>query len=147
MLAAAAAAIAFGEPEDIIGNDDLGPYLDDDAAIAWVMRGWATDALLDGYEQVRPLNGAELKSLPLLARGSALRFFLTRLVDLAATPKDALVSPKNPIEYVRRLRFHQGVRSIADYGLEEAVRKMTSAPAWAQTSLSRDSARGVMTSS
>ena len=56
--------------------------------------------------------------MPMLARGAALRFLLTRAYDWLNTPKDALVSPKNPIEYVRRLRFHQGVRSIADYGLE-----------------------------
>ena len=58
--------------------------------------------------------------MPMLARGAALRFLLTRAYDWLNTPKDALVSRKNPLEYVRRLRFHQGVRSIADYGLEEA---------------------------
>ena len=57
-----------------------------------------------------------------LARGAALRFLLTRAYDWLNTPPDALVSRKNPLEYVRRLRFHQGVRSIADYGLEETVR-------------------------
>ena len=46
-----------------------------------------------------------------------MRFLLTRAYDWLHTPKDALVSPKNPMDYVRRLRFHQGVRSIADYGL------------------------------
>ena len=56
-------------------------------------------------------------AMPTLARGAALRFLLTRAYDWLNTPKDALVSPKNPIEYVRRLRFHQGVRSIAEYGL------------------------------
>jgi homoserine kinase type II len=79
-------------------------------------------ALLRGYEELRPLNPAEREAMPRLARGAALRFLLTRAYDWLNTPRDALVSPKNPLEYVRRLRFHQGVRSIADYGLEEAVR-------------------------
>ena len=79
-------------------------------------------ALLRGYEELRPLTPAEREAMPQLARGAALRFLLTRAYDWLNTPRDALVSPKNPLEYVRRLLFHQGVRSIADYGLEEAVR-------------------------
>jgi homoserine kinase type II len=79
-------------------------------------------ALLRGYEELRPLSPAEREAMPLLARGAALRFLLTRAYDWLNTPPDALVSRKNPLEYVRRLRFHQGARSIADYGLEEAVR-------------------------
>jgi homoserine kinase type II len=74
-------------------------------------------ALLRGYEEVRPLTGAEREAMPLLARGAAMRFLLTRAFDLLNTPKNALVSPKNPMEYMRRLRFHQTVESIADYGL------------------------------
>lgn len=74
-------------------------------------------AFLRGYEEVRPLTAAEREAMPILARGAALRFLLTRAYDWLNTPKDALVSPKNPLEYVRRLRFHQGVRSIAEYGL------------------------------
>jgi homoserine kinase type II len=76
-------------------------------------------AFLRGYETVRPITPAERAVMPTLARGAALRFLLTRAYDWLNTPKDALVSPKNPIEYVRRLRFHQGVQSIADYGLSE----------------------------
>ena len=79
-------------------------------------------AFLRGYETVRPLTAAERAAMPTLARGAALRFLLTRAYDWLNTPKDALVSPKDPIEYVRRLRFHQGVRSIADYGLSETAR-------------------------
>jgi len=78
-------------------------------------------ALLRGYESVRPLTEAERAAMPTLARGAAMRFLLTRAYDWLNTPKDALVSPKNPMEYVRRLRFHQGVRSIADYGLAETT--------------------------
>jgi homoserine kinase type II len=74
-------------------------------------------ALLSAYGRVRQLSKAEEEALPLLARGSALRFLLTRLVDFLNVPKGALVRPKDPLEYVRKLRFQQGVRSIRDYGI------------------------------
>jgi len=79
-------------------------------------------ALLRSYEEVRALCAAEREAMPMLARGAALRFLITRAYDWLNTPKDALVSPKNPVEYVRRLRFHQSARSIADYGLGEGAR-------------------------
>jgi homoserine kinase type II len=63
------------------------------------------------------LSAAERAALPLLARGAALRFLLTRLYDWIHTPSTALVSRKDPLEYLARLRFHRGVRSLADYGL------------------------------
>jgi homoserine kinase type II len=75
-------------------------------------------ALLRGYEEVRLLSRTEREAMPMLARGAALRFLLTRAYDWLNTPAEALVSPKNPLEYVRRLRFHQSVRSISEYGLE-----------------------------
>ena len=53
----------------------------------------------------------------MLARGSALRFMLTRLVDWLNVPPGAKVAPKDPIEYLRKLRFHRGVASARDYGL------------------------------
>ncbi len=74
-------------------------------------------ALLQGYESVRPLNGEERDALPLLARGSALRFLLTRLYDWVHTPPDAMVKRKDPKEYLAKLRFHRGVSSLRDYGL------------------------------
>jgi len=74
-------------------------------------------ALLRGYEEVRLLSRPEREAMPMLARGAALRFLLTRAYDWLNTPSEALVSPKNPLEYVRRLRFHQGVRAITEYGL------------------------------
>jgi homoserine kinase type II len=52
-----------------------------------------------------------------LARGAALRFLLTRLVDFLNVPPGALVRPKDPLEYVRKLRFHQNVASARDYGI------------------------------
>lgn len=74
-------------------------------------------AMIDGYQKIRPFSGAEKEALPLLARGAALRFLLTRLVDWLNVPDGALVRPKDPIEYVKKLRFHQQVQSVRDYGL------------------------------
>jgi homoserine kinase type II len=75
-------------------------------------------ALLTAYRAVRPLTGAEIAVLPLLARGSALRFLLTRLYDWLTVPEGALVVPKNPVEYYKKLRFHRGVSDAAAYGLD-----------------------------
>lgn len=76
-------------------------------------------ALLKGYASVRPLQPREVSVLPVLARGSALRFLLTRAYDWINTPPDALVKRKDPGEYLRRLRFHQAVKTAAEYGLAE----------------------------
>ena len=73
-------------------------------------------AILSGYESVRPLTTTECDVLPVLCRGAALRFFLTRLVDWTDTPSDALVKPKNPLDYSARLAFHRKARSAAEYG-------------------------------
>jgi len=75
-------------------------------------------ALLNRYGMVRALSVPERDALPILARGAAMRFLLTRLVDWLAVPEGALVRPKDPLEYYRKLRFHQSVKSISDYGLE-----------------------------
>jgi homoserine kinase type II len=77
-------------------------------------------ALLEAYERVRPLTKAELDRLPTLARGAALRFLLTRTYDLINTDANALVKTKDPKEYLRKLRFHQRVKSTREYGLKEA---------------------------
>ena len=76
-------------------------------------------ALLANYAKVRPLSHTEWEKLPLLARGAALRFLLTRVVDWLDVPPGALVRPKDPREYARKLRFHQKVESARDYGLAE----------------------------
>ncbi len=78
-------------------------------------------ALLDGYTSVRPLSAAEAASLPVLSRGAAMRFMLTRLYDWINTPAGSLVVKKDPLEYVRRMRFHRQVTSPAEYGLRERV--------------------------
>jgi homoserine kinase type II len=74
-------------------------------------------AMLRAYDAVRPLEPAERASLPLLARGSALRFLLTRAYDWINTPEGALVKRKDPHEYLRRLHFHQSIASVSEYGL------------------------------
>jgi homoserine kinase type II len=74
-------------------------------------------ALLSAYRRIRPMSEAELQALPLLAQGSALRFLLTRLYDWLHTPVGALVKPKDPLEYLHKIRFHRNVADIGAYGL------------------------------
>jgi homoserine kinase type II len=73
-------------------------------------------ALIAGYEAVRTLTPDEVAALPILCRGAALRFLLTRLVDWLNVPPGALVQPKDPLEYDRRLTFHRGATRAEDYG-------------------------------
>ncbi len=63
-------------------------------------------ALLAGYEAVRPLSQAERAALPVLARGAALRFTMSRAYDWLNTPADALVVRKDPLAFARRLEFY-----------------------------------------
>ena len=75
-------------------------------------------ALLSGYQSLRSLSEAEKAALPMLARGSALRFMLTRLYDWLTIPDGALVQKRDPVEYIRRLRFHRQISSPREYGLQ-----------------------------
>lgn len=75
-------------------------------------------ALLSAYGVERKLSAAEYDALPLLARGSAMRFLLTRLYDWLNTPEGALVRPKDPIEYLAKSRFHRTVSSTREYGID-----------------------------
>jgi homoserine kinase type II len=75
-------------------------------------------AMLSAYRQQRPFSDAELAALPLLARGCALRFLLTRLYDWLNTPAGALVKRKDPLEYLTILQFHQAVTGPGAYGLD-----------------------------
>jgi homoserine kinase type II len=95
--------------------------------LAILLNSWAFDldgafdiakgeAMIAGYQRVRRLEPAEVEALPILARGSALRFMLTRLVDWLNVPPGALVAPKDPLEYLAKMRFHQKVRDAGDYG-------------------------------
>lgn len=75
-------------------------------------------ALLAAYQSLRPLTAAERQAFPVLARGAALRFLVTRAHDWLHTDRNALVKPHDPNAYVRRLRFHQEVEQASEYGLE-----------------------------
>jgi homoserine kinase type II len=75
-------------------------------------------ALLHGYMRKRTLSAPEIAALPILCRGAALRFLLTRLVDWLEVPAGALVKPKDPLEYYRKLRFHQTNATARDYGID-----------------------------
>jgi len=74
-------------------------------------------ALLDGYGRRRPLSEEEVSALPVLCRGACLRFFLTRLYDWLNHVEGALVRPKDPAEYLKKLRFHRNIAGPASYGL------------------------------
>jgi homoserine kinase type II len=74
----------------------------------------AARAFIDGYERRRALSGEEKAALPVLARGAALRFFLTRLDDWGSTPAGALVVPKDPLEYERKLAVHRAGLALFD---------------------------------
>ena len=75
-------------------------------------------ALLHAYHDQRPLSSNEQDAMPTLARGAALRFLLTRCYDWLNTPDGAVVTPHNPIDYVHRLKFHQGIKTIHEFGFE-----------------------------
>ena len=74
-------------------------------------------SLLSAYRQHRELTPEEIDALPVLARGAALRFLLTRLYDWLNPDPAALVRPKDPRDYIKRLRFHRNVRAASEYGL------------------------------
>jgi homoserine kinase type II len=72
--------------------------------------------LVAGYEEVRTLSDLERAALPVLAHGAAMRFFLTRLHDWGATPAGALVRPKDPLEYERKLAVHRASPDLVLFG-------------------------------
>ena len=74
--------------------------------------------MLASYRAVRPLDAAEFTALPLLARGGALRFLLTRLDSWLHHPAGAFVRPKDPLEYLQKLRFHRSITTPGAYGLD-----------------------------
>ena len=72
-------------------------------------------SLIKGYEKIRKLSNKEKKSLNILCRGAALRYFLTRLYDYTNTPKTALIKIKNPREYYQKLVTHNKLKTYKDY--------------------------------
>ena len=73
--------------------------------------------LLDAYQKQRALNAAEIAAFPVLLRGAALRFLLTRAHDWLHRDPNALVRPHDPLEYAAKLRFHQAVKHVSEYGI------------------------------
>jgi homoserine kinase type II len=74
--------------------------------------------MLAAYRTERPFADHELEALPLLARGAAVRFLLTRLFDWQNRVEGALVAVKDPLEYLHKLRFHRGLSGPGAYGLD-----------------------------
>tara|TARA_Y100000766_G_scaffold277993_1_gene284163 strand:+ start:350 stop:1312 length:963 start_codon:yes stop_codon:yes gene_type:complete len=74
--------------------------------------------MLSAYRRERDVSDAEISALPTIARGAALRFLLTRLYDWLHQPEGAFVKPKDPLEYLTILQFHQGVSTPGEYGLD-----------------------------
>ena len=72
-------------------------------------------SLIKGYESIKKISLKEKKSLNILCRGAAMRYFLTRLYDYSNTPKNALIQIKDPNEYYQKLIIHNALVSYKDY--------------------------------
>lgn len=73
--------------------------------------------LLSSYNQLREFSEEEKKSLPILSRASALRYLLTRLIQYYSHEDNDLILKKDPNEYIVKLKFHQSVKKVSEYGL------------------------------
>lgn len=82
----------------------------------WEMNATKAYRLLSSYNALRPFSDEEKNALPVLAHGAALRFLLTRTYDWLNPPANAIIKLKNPDEYIKKLRFHRGVKSWHEYG-------------------------------
>ena len=71
--------------------------------------------LIKGYESIRNISLKEKKSLNILCRGAAMRYFLTRLYDYANTPKTAIIKIKDPREYYQKIIIHNNLKTYKDY--------------------------------
>jgi len=71
--------------------------------------------LIRGYEGIKKISGIEKKSLNILCRAAAMRYFLTRLYDYTNTPKTALIKIKDPREYYQKLIIHNNLKNYRDY--------------------------------
>ncbi len=71
--------------------------------------------LIKGYESIKKISIQEKKSLNILCRGAAMRYFLTRLYDSTNTPKTALIKIKDPREYYQKLLIHNKLKTFKDY--------------------------------
>jgi len=70
---------------------------------------------IDGYSSIRKLDKSEKESLKILCQGAAIRFLLTRVFDYLNLIEGAIVKIKDPIEYLKRLEFHNNVKDYKDY--------------------------------
>ncbi len=86
--------------------------------LAIVVNAWCFDkdfrfrldcyqALMEGYESIRSLTEAEKEAMPVLLRGAAVRFLMTRLNDWVFHDPESFVKPHDPMAYVARLQFHR----------------------------------------
>ena len=71
--------------------------------------------LIKGYESTKKISLKEKKSLNILCRGAAMRYFLTRLYDYTNTPKTALIKIKDPREYYQKIIIHNNLNAYKDY--------------------------------
>lgn len=76
-------------------------------------------SLIAGYQSARILTEDEVEALPILAHGASMRFFLTRLYDWIHTPEGSLVVKKDPMEYLRFIRFHRAITTAEEYGYQQ----------------------------
>ena len=70
---------------------------------------------IDGYSSIRKLTDEEKASLKILCQGAAIRFLLTRVFDYLNLTEGAIVKIKDPVEYLKRLEFHDSVKNYQDY--------------------------------
>ena len=70
---------------------------------------------IDGYSSIRKLSDNEKNSLKILCQGAAIRFLLTRVFDYLNLVEGAIVKIKDPVEYLKRLEFHNSVKNYKDY--------------------------------
>ena len=75
----------------------------------------STSTYIDGYSIIRKLTEDEKKSLKILCQGAAIRFLLTRVFDYLNLTEGAIVKIKDPVEYLKRLEFHDNVKNYQDY--------------------------------
>ena len=81
----------------------------------FVMNKKKVKNLIKGYEKIRKISFKEKKSLNILCRGAAMRYFMTRLYDYSNTPKTALIKIKDPREYYQKLVIHNNLKTYKDY--------------------------------
>ncbi len=119
----------FFEGDDVSGMIDFYFACNDALAydVAITLNAWCFEQsgefsptksklMLQQYQQQRLFAAAETAAFPALLRGAALRFLLTRAHDWLHHDPQALVRPHDPLEYASKLRFHQGVKDVGEYG-------------------------------